>query len=294
MRPSLDARAITLALKGQWRSDKGIARCPAHDDREPSLSIATGRNGTPVVMCFAGCSQRAVLDALKAHGLWVETDAALSDADQRRAADMARHNERKRIAAAIRLWREAKPIGGSVAETYLRERGLRPPFPPSLRFAPQLLHTPSGLILPAMIAAVQRADRTIVAVHRTFLAEDGSGKAPVSPNKMILGPSHGGAVRLAAHDGELIVGEGIESTLSAMQVSGLPGWAALSTSGLMALQLAPDVRALTIAADNDENGAGQRAAYAAAARWTAERRSVRVALPPVTGSDFNDLIEARL
>ena len=36
-----------------------------------------------------------------------------------------------------------------------------------------------------------------VAIHRTFLAPDGHGKAPVEPNKMMLGPTRGGVVRLA-------------------------------------------------------------------------------------------------
>lgn len=36
--------------------DKWLARCPAHDDRSPSLSIRPGRDGRTLVHCFAGCS----------------------------------------------------------------------------------------------------------------------------------------------------------------------------------------------------------------------------------------------
>jgi putative DNA primase/helicase len=68
-----------------------------------------------------------------------------------------------------------------------------------------------------MVAAVTRVpDRTPVAIHRTFLARDGSGKAPVDPQKMMIGPCAGGAVRLAPAAGTLMVGEGIETSLSAM------------------------------------------------------------------------------
>jgi hypothetical protein len=49
-----------------------------------------------------------------------------------------------------------------------------------------------------MVALVTRgADGTPLAIHRTFLARDGGGKAPVDPQKMMLGPCRGGAVRLA-------------------------------------------------------------------------------------------------
>ncbi len=49
-----------------------------------------------------------------------------------------------------------------------------------------------------MVALVTAgADDRPLAIHRTFLAHDGRGKAPVDPQKMMLGPCRGGAVRLA-------------------------------------------------------------------------------------------------
>ena len=58
-------------------------------------------------------------------------------------------------------------------------------------------------------------------IHRTFLLRDGSGKAPATPARMMLGRRAGGAVRLAEPAETLAVGEGIESTLSAMQATAL-------------------------------------------------------------------------
>jgi len=52
------------------------------------------------------------------------------------------------------------------------------------------------------------------AIHRTFLVRDGRGKAPVDPQKMMLGPCRGGAVRLGVPGDVLMVGEGIETCLS--------------------------------------------------------------------------------
>ena len=51
-------------------------------------------------------------------------------------------------------------------------------------------------------------------VHRTFVAREGNGKAPVEPQKMMPGPCRGGAVRLAAPCDKLMIGEGIETALS--------------------------------------------------------------------------------
>lgn len=44
---------------GQWS-----ARCPAHEDRSPSLSVRETDEGTVLIHCFAGCSPEAVTGAL--------------------------------------------------------------------------------------------------------------------------------------------------------------------------------------------------------------------------------------
>jgi DNA primase len=85
----------------------------------------------------------------------------------------------------------------------------------------------------------------------------------------------------------LMVGEGIETCLSAMQATGYPAWAALSTSGLRALDLPGSVREVIVLADGDD--AGEKAACDAALRWSREGRRVRVARPP-RGADFNDVL----
>ena len=66
------AKALTEALDGRWDALKrvGKARCPAHDDSSPSLDIEIGDNGKVLFTCRAGCSQGAVLAALKRRGLW--------------------------------------------------------------------------------------------------------------------------------------------------------------------------------------------------------------------------------
>jgi putative DNA primase/helicase len=75
-----------------------------------------------------------------------------------------------------------------------------------------------------------------------------------------------------------------------MHACALPGWAALSAGGIKSLVLPPSANMVLICADNDANGVGQRAANAAAERFLAEGRRVRIALPPRSGTDFNDLL----
>lgn len=52
-------------LKGVKRSGKGWkARCPAHDDHNPSLSVRDAVNGGVLIHCFAGCPPEQVCNSL--------------------------------------------------------------------------------------------------------------------------------------------------------------------------------------------------------------------------------------
>jgi phage/plasmid primase-like uncharacterized protein len=128
-----------------------------------------------------------------------------------------------------------------------------------------------------------------VGVHRTRLCLDASGEWR-RRDRGSLGPVGGGAVRLAPAAETLLIGEGIETCLSAMQATSQPAWAALSTSGIRALVLTRKVRHVVILADNDSNGAGQRAADAARQRLGREGRGVSVWMPPHVDTDANDLL----
>jgi putative DNA primase/helicase len=139
-----------------------------------------------------------------------------------------------------------------------------------------------------MVALVTKgADGTPLAIHRTFLARNGIGKAAVDPQKMMLGPCRGGVVRLVDPGDVLMVGEGIETCLAAMQATGFAAWAALSTSGLRTLDLPRNLRDVIVLADGDDPG--EAAVQDCAWRWKQEGRRVRVARPP-RGMDFNDVL----
>jgi phage/plasmid primase-like uncharacterized protein len=285
------AKIIAAALCGRpsgggWWS----CRCPVHDDHTPSLSLRDGDRSL-ITHCHAGCDARDVLAELRRLGLLAgRSDGALPMPTNARGAD--RNDPARRSALARRIWEACRDARGSPVMRYLAGRHLIMHPLPMLRYAPACKH-PSGIYLPAMVAKVVNADGELIAVHRTFLRADGSGKANIKPDKAALAPIRGGAVRLTPPAERLMIGEGIETCLSVMQATGEAVWAALSTSGVMSLVLPPIVRKITIIADNDANGAGERAARVAAQRWVSEGRRVWITMPPEVDSDFNDVLVGR-
>jgi hypothetical protein len=184
--------------------------------------------------------------------------------------------------------------------TYLIGRNIAIVIPDVIRLhgthGPYGLHRPSGERRPSMAALVEHVEHGAVAVSQTFVAIDGSSKASFGKPRIFTGPVKGAAVRLGAvrPDQWLVVGEGVESTMSVMQVTGYPGWAALSAIGIKNLILPSEAQMVLIACDNDENHVGLRAARQAQYRWFTEGRQVRLSMPPLPNTDWNDMLCERV
>ncbi len=301
-----EAERITRALKGHWYGHYGVAFCPAHlNTRTPALSIAEAEDGRFLAHCYAGCAFLAILEALRGSGV-VEGSGNYtlpSTADLARIRATGEAKAVKREGQALGLWRDALPINGTIAETYLRSRGIVCQLPDVLRFHPECWHGPSAKRLPAMVALVEGCKR--VAVHRTYLRSDGTGKAAVEPAKAMLGGVSGGAVRLTDALGPLVVAEGIETALSL--ASGLlrsPAtiWAALSTSGMRRLRL-PSVGGLgtlgklgrhytSLIIANDGDAPGRDSGRDLAERASGLGWHVGI-MDPGDGTDFNDILTAK-
>lgn len=286
---SLEAqgREIVERLGGEWQRNGGLCRCPAHDDRTPSLSVRPGERRL-LFHCFAGCETGKVLRALSALQLLDSgperggIDTAPSPADPG-----ARHR-----GAAERLWSAAVPIQGSPAETYLRSRGLALAVS-DLRYHPR---TPYGrgaqaIFRPSLLAAV-RDDAGLVAVHRTFL-DPGSGRLADLPlPKRALGRLGQGAVRLRPpRGGTLGWAEGIESAMAATQLTGIPCWATLGTERFARVTLPPSVRRLVLFLDNDAGG--RRAEMLAREEQRGSEVRVEARYPEAVSADWNDVLLAR-
>jgi putative DNA primase/helicase len=257
--------------------------CPVHGGR--SLTLRDGRD-TLLIKCWAGCHVRKVLAELRRLRLLkgaVTTLSAGCHIDDR-------GDRERRIEIARQIWEAARGARGSPVVQYLAGRGVTMPVPAALRWASSLRRL-DGSHGPAIVARVDGLSGELCALHRTWLDRDAAGVWR-RRDRALVGPVSGGAVRLAPAAETLLIGEGIETTLAGMIATGLAGWASLSTSGLVVLRLPPVVRNVVILADHDRNGAGERAARAAARRWAAEGRRVQMYISPCVGEDAADRLLA--
>ncbi|WP_328803252.1 DUF7146 domain-containing protein [Ruegeria haliotis] len=234
-----------------------------------------------------------VLDALKGLGLAGDRQEVLprdGEIERKRREIEHLHNQR-RADIARSVWQDAGSVHGTLAETYLRKRGITCPLPTSLRYLDTCWH-PSAKRLPALIGRVTGSN--LDALHRTYLCSDGTGKSKYTPSKAMLGATKGGAVRLTHTPGRLVVTEGIETGLSLL--SGLMGgplevWAALSANGMKALRLPDHPGDLVIAPDGD--AVGRDAAKVLAQRAYALGWRVSL-LPAPDGYDWNDVLTGKV
>ena len=281
-----NAQTLTQSLGGHWRGHSGNAPCPVcQPERRPdqvglSLRITHGR-----LLLHCHKSDCAFADIVRAAGLPSLGPCDYPKTNHRDDAE-AFLKAGKREAHARAIWAEAQPVHGTLAETYLRGRGITCALPDTLRFHPHGWHQ-TGHHWPMLVAQVNGASR--FAVHRTYLDPRG-GKAKADPPKAMLGTCAGGAVELSQGTGSLVVCEGIETGLSLL--CGLlrgPAtvWAALSTSGIRGLHLPPNPGRLTIASDGD--APGREAAQALAFKAQALGWNVSL-LPAPDGRDWNDIV----
>lgn len=185
-----------------------------------------------------------------------------------------------------RILAGCQPLAGTLGEIYLRSRGLSDPGSPDLLFNPDLTDYEARRGWPGMVAIVRDCRGAPTGgIHRTFLLDDGSGKAPAG--KKMLDAVAGCSVRLAPfpEDGRLGIAEGIETALSAQAMFGIPTWAALSADGVRRWELPAGTTHMTIFADAGEAGA-QAAAALADRLSTANIPNTTVR--PLHGDDFND------
>ncbi|MER9874529.1 toprim domain-containing protein [Mesorhizobium sp. M0195] len=192
--------------------------------------------------------------------------------------------------AARRLVAMSKPIIGTVVETYLRGRAIATLHgTAALQFHPHCYYRPDDHgpteTWPAMIAAVTDLDGHLTGAHRTWLARDGTGKAPVDTPRRAMGDLLGHAVRFGVPGSVMAAGEGIETTLSLR--CALPDMAmaaALSAAHLAAILFPPNLQRLYVIRDNDPAGDGARDSLLERAT---DAGIEAIVLSPETG-DFNE------
>lgn len=292
---------IVVQLGGKWRGRKGSCRCPAHDDRDPSMSVTETRDGRPLVYCHAGCSQTELIAALRARGLWegnAKVDPSYPGYLTRAHDGHTDRDDREHQQYARDLWDRSNPIKGTFAETYLRSRGITVPMPDSIGYLANHEHKDEHGHRtgnwPCMIVPLRDLRGNVTAVQRTWLAKDGQGKAPVTPAKKTAGPMMKAAVQLWPAGAMLGIAEGVETAMSAKQLFQIPVWATLSANRLGVIALPPIVETIVIFADRGK--VGMEEALKAAEVYEAQGMSVDVMPPSVhfgdKHSDYNDCVRA--
>lgn len=280
-----EAANLVKRLGGIWSPNGGMCRCPAHNDRTPSLSVRVGKKAL-LFKCFAGCETTDVLRAIRRLDMripiWCDTPVGLpnthlSPAWLRRRA----HN----------LWDEALPIVGTPAQAYLLRRAI-PLTPSVLRYHP---HTPLGrgklaVFRPAMLAAIHEYDR-LVALQRTFLDahEPRRARDLAHPRRSLAQPGRGAVLHAPATE-VLGLAEGVESALSAMLLLGIPVWATLGSERFPHVAVPETITRLILLPDNDR--AGRIGAAKASEVHALPGRTIETIWPPAGFNDWNDALRA--
>jgi putative DNA primase/helicase len=272
----MSADQIGRALKGRRNGSGWLVSCPCPNhgkgrgDRSPSLSVADGDDGRILLRCFAGCEFLDILDELKHRGL-IDDDRPIRERHPCVRVEPKIEPDQE----AVKIWQSSSPAFGTLAAEYLESRGIAMPPPASLRFRADAT---------AMVAAVQGIDDRVYAVQSLRLTLDADKIMP----RITTGPLGGGAVRLGLAGRILGLSEGVETGLSAMQLTGVPVWASLGANRLHRVEVPSWVEEIHIFVDNDEPG--RTAARRAGEAHVAAGREAFLRSPPDHCGDWNDFL----
>jgi hypothetical protein len=280
-----DIRTAARALGGEVVGAAGIL-CPGpgHSPKDRSLSVNISATAPEGFLAFshAGDDFAECRDHVK-RALGIERErgpAPRLPREIRWRAPEPRPQDDSGLNRALALWRASVDPHGTVAERYLRSRGL------------ELKDDTAGNVLRwhpgigAMVALFRNIETDEPqAISRTFLNQDGH-----KLGRKFLGPVGSGAIKLDPDENVfagLHIAEGIETGLAARQLGLRPAWALGSCGAIAAFPILPGIEALTLLAEND--AASAQSVEVCAARWHEARREVLIN-EPIGGKDLNDAL----
>ena len=220
----LDIRQAARILGGVVSG--GRIRCPAPGKgrKNRSLSVKFNSDGTFSATDFSGGDWKCARDHVKAQ-LGLSDEKPIPVRVSLPTIDI---HAMRRKASATEIWARSIPIAGTLAETYLRSRGLS-------YGGEALRYHPGKRMMVAQITDAVTGEP--MGIHRTFLDHEGN-----RTEKKMLGPAGGGVVRLSDDVDVtmgLALGEGIET---AMAAPFRPVWACLSAGNLARFPVLAGVR----------------------------------------------------
>lgn len=247
-------------------------------------------------MCFGCGAEGDVLDfVMRLYGVRLVEALEMLDGElsspPNRAAHAANDETHDRTAEALAIWNSARPAQATVAEAYLKSRGINGAI---ARYHP-LCGAAARSTLPDADARCSGCRRLRAGLrHSAHLPMRGSGRKAALPGgevKFPLGRVRGGAIRLGPPARSIIVTEGLEDGLTLLQALGRTVWVAAGAGMLPAMRLPNLIGAVVIGADNDESG--QEAAERAAEAFHDQGRHVRIMSPGKAYKDFNAQLMGR-
>ncbi len=251
-----------------------------------------------IVHTFGDGDWKDVLDYLRGEGLVDAHNAPTSLSQSRRAQAAGAATGLERRQAALRIWEAGRPLGGTLSARHCAQRSVsRPlPGPDVLRHGgqtPVSAYAETRHHRPALLAAISDKDGAFTAVEVTYLAPNARRAIDLRLSRKTVGPSPAScAVRIDAAASQMLVGEGLFTTLSASARFGLPAWALMSTRNLRHWRPPQGVREVLIAADRGVDG--EASAEQLRAGLAAAGLKARVALPPEGFGDWNEAEAAGL
>ncbi len=292
----MSLRDIVRAVGGDLYDGGRRANIPApnHSPADRSVSLLL-RDGRVVVHSFGSGDWREVLDDLRRRRL-IGEDNALPEGPGLGAAPALR-TELERRSAALAIWEAGRDVRDTLSAGYCRGRAIVRGLPGAwaLRHhseAPVSAYRPGRHHRPALLAGIQDADGAYVGVEITYLTPGGRRADALRLSRKTVGLAPGGsAVRLDPAAAEMLVGEGVFTTLSASERFDLPAWALLSTRNLRAWRAPSGVSSVLIAGDRGTDGEASAARLRGRLRGEGVRASVE--LPPPPFGDWNDWARGR-
>ena len=323
------ANSIAAALgQGKEQASGGgfVTLCPVHGETSqstPSLSIkdSTDKQGNPdiIVYCHSGCDWKDIKKELVARSLmdkWKPDEKKTPAKSKTKPKPKAKPDKTKPEKPAPPekdsfVWGAAKKNEESVSR-YLANRSIifseDFTFPACLKWTQYTDKQSKEEVSAVVCAATKPTDDSVKAVQRLFIDTDDFTKSGAK----MLGDMIGRGIwfRRKEDKATLLVGEGIETTLSAMFATGHNGVAALTRAGLVNIIFPEETTTIYILVDSDKakdpakkqskGWPGQRAAIELAKRFREERAGNKAYFVTPNDScfsddpekmDFNDLLQ---
>jgi putative DNA primase/helicase len=305
-----DLKTLARLLGGEPCGQHVLCPGPGHSTRDRSLRVTPDANAPDGFKVHSFCHDdwRECRDHVREQlglpawqpgdgrnrspidvALWdqVATNAAAEDTQEPTPEEL------KRIEFAQALWKEARDPRGTPAEQYLASRGLELPDGLAgsvLRFYPYTPwrneNTGRTDYIACMLAAFTSINSNeVVAVHR--IRVDQPQEWPKVQRRM-LGIVHHAAVKFGKANGEVVIGEGVETCLAAHKLGLNPTWALGSVGMIAQFPVLADCKRITLLAE--AGNASKCAIELCANRWLNTGKAVRVVRPPGNCSDVNDLL----